>query len=388
LEDKMNFKNLKEKQGITLIALIITIIVLLILAGISIAMLAGDNGILTRAKSAKKTSEIEGIKEEIKTEIIAEQAGNEGNISKSDLKTILEKYGTINKDEDGETIKSITTKKDGYEIAMKDIWTGTATKTATKIASKTESYVGYYADIDGDEKVDGVIYADLAVGGSGAWKGNNGSSYEYSKVTEDLKSYYVSSDSYTGFGDKWTKPVLTVIDGSGTEDRFYVMALEDFNTGTTYRWYSNAMGKLDNTIESSVNDFGQGKTNTTTMIEEWNKGKSGKYGAQNKKDMWGGIQGKTVNDSGEVIKDENETDYYNQGWFVPSKSEWLAFGDMTYTKMGVTTDKYANYGLKGMYWSSTQHDSSYAYYVSCSYGGISLDRVDYNYCFVRLSATF
>ncbi len=107
----MNFKNLKEKQGITLIALIITIIVLLILAGISIAMLAGDNGILTRAKSAKKTSEIEGIKEEIKTEIIAEQAGNEGNISKSDLKTILEKYGTINKDEDGETIKSITTKK-------------------------------------------------------------------------------------------------------------------------------------------------------------------------------------------------------------------------------------------------------------------------------------
>ena len=58
------------------------------------------------------------------------------------------------------------------------------------------------------------------------------------------------------------------------------MALEDFNTGKTYRWYSNAMGKLDNTIESSVNDFGQGKTNTTTMIEEWNKGKSGKYGAQ------------------------------------------------------------------------------------------------------------
>ena len=56
LEDKMNFKNLKEKQGITLIALIITIIVLLILAGISIAMLAGDNGILTRTKSSKQIS--------------------------------------------------------------------------------------------------------------------------------------------------------------------------------------------------------------------------------------------------------------------------------------------------------------------------------------------
>ena len=118
----MNFKNLKEKQGITLIALIITIIVLLILAGVSIAMLTGDNGILTRTKSSKKVSEIAGIKEEIKTEIIAEQAGNEGNISESALKTILEKYGTINYDEDGKKIKSITTTKEGYEIAMKDIW--------------------------------------------------------------------------------------------------------------------------------------------------------------------------------------------------------------------------------------------------------------------------
>ncbi len=120
----MNIKKLKEKQGITLIALIITIIVLLILAGVSIAMLAGDNGILTRTKSSKQISEIAGIKEEIKTEIIAEQAENEGNISESALKTILEKYGTINYDEDGKKIKSITTTKESYEIAMKDIWTG------------------------------------------------------------------------------------------------------------------------------------------------------------------------------------------------------------------------------------------------------------------------
>ena len=40
--------NLKERKGITLIALVITIIVLLILAGVSIAMLTGQNGILTQ----------------------------------------------------------------------------------------------------------------------------------------------------------------------------------------------------------------------------------------------------------------------------------------------------------------------------------------------------
>lgn len=43
---------LKEKRGITLIALVITIIVLLILAGVSIAMLTGENGILTKASEA------------------------------------------------------------------------------------------------------------------------------------------------------------------------------------------------------------------------------------------------------------------------------------------------------------------------------------------------
>ena len=43
-------KKYKSTKGITLIALVITIIVLLILAGVSIAMLTGDNGILSQAK--------------------------------------------------------------------------------------------------------------------------------------------------------------------------------------------------------------------------------------------------------------------------------------------------------------------------------------------------
>ena len=46
----------KKERGITLIALVITIIVLLILAGISIAMLSGDNGILNRAVQAKEAT--------------------------------------------------------------------------------------------------------------------------------------------------------------------------------------------------------------------------------------------------------------------------------------------------------------------------------------------
>ena len=56
----------KKEKGITLIALVITIIVLLILAGVSIAMLTGDNGILTQATAAKKENIRGKEKEQIK----------------------------------------------------------------------------------------------------------------------------------------------------------------------------------------------------------------------------------------------------------------------------------------------------------------------------------
>ena len=56
-----NIKNIQKKnfhnKGITLIALVITIVVLLILASVSIAMLTGDNGILTKANEAKQQTE-------------------------------------------------------------------------------------------------------------------------------------------------------------------------------------------------------------------------------------------------------------------------------------------------------------------------------------------
>ncbi len=54
MENERNIKQLiKTSNGITLIALVITIIVLLILAGITIATLTGDNGILKQADKAK-----------------------------------------------------------------------------------------------------------------------------------------------------------------------------------------------------------------------------------------------------------------------------------------------------------------------------------------------
>ena len=57
---------MKNQKGITLIALVITIIVLLILAGVSIAMLTGQNGILTQASNASTATLRGEIEEAVK----------------------------------------------------------------------------------------------------------------------------------------------------------------------------------------------------------------------------------------------------------------------------------------------------------------------------------
>ena len=56
---------MKNQKGITLIALVITIIVLLILAGVAIAMLSGDNGILNKASDSKVKTAIGAGKEAV-----------------------------------------------------------------------------------------------------------------------------------------------------------------------------------------------------------------------------------------------------------------------------------------------------------------------------------
>lgn len=60
---------MRNQRGITLIALVITIIVLLILAGVSIAMLTGDNGILTRSRQAADETVIANGKELAETDL-------------------------------------------------------------------------------------------------------------------------------------------------------------------------------------------------------------------------------------------------------------------------------------------------------------------------------
>ena len=112
----------------------------------------------------------------------------------------------------------------------------------------TTNYTGYYADVNDDGIVDGVIFIDLAYGASGQWGGDNGK-YSYSAVTSGLSSYKISTKKSSYSGKFETKPVIAP-NGTNGRPRFYVMALSDFNTDT--RNWSVACSKTKTIEKSSV----------------------------------------------------------------------------------------------------------------------------------------
>ena len=85
-------KIFKKNFGITLIALVVTIIVLLILAGISVSMLTGQNGILNKAAEAKEKTEEAQKEEQIKLAVMS-SIGTDGLINLNQLKTEIERQG-------------------------------------------------------------------------------------------------------------------------------------------------------------------------------------------------------------------------------------------------------------------------------------------------------
>ena len=72
-------QKINKQKGITLIALVVTIIVLLILAGISIATLTGENGLITKTNTAKEKTKQAEAEERVKIEVLGSY-GTDGKI--------------------------------------------------------------------------------------------------------------------------------------------------------------------------------------------------------------------------------------------------------------------------------------------------------------------
>ena len=115
-------KSLNNEKGITLVSLIITIIILLILAGITLINLIGENGLLNRADTAKKAYEISAIKEAMQIELadMEMEAITKGNgiVTGTILREVIRKHGG-ELEADNETIRL-----QDYELKLSEIWKG------------------------------------------------------------------------------------------------------------------------------------------------------------------------------------------------------------------------------------------------------------------------
>ena len=194
-----------------------------------------------------------------------------------------------------------------------------------KTISPTESQVGKYVDINGDGIPEGVIFADLAVGGEGQW-GNEEykEKYKIPTINDGLKDYIVI-DEYNDQINGKQEVLAPILDG---KDRFYIMALQDVGP-KNQTWYDWANEKINFANEAKRN-FGAGYLNTYTMMEEWNVSK---YGEKNiNDDLWNFIQ--------EDVK---------SGWFLPSAGEWAAFTG----QLGITKYDLSSKGLADAYWTSS-----------------------------------
>ena len=108
-------KKTKENQlGITMIALIVTVIVLLILAGISIATLNGDSGIIKKSKEAKEQTEISEEKEVVDRATVQAMGNNKkGDLIESELQEQLDKIASSGKTE-------VTDTGEEFEVLFKE----------------------------------------------------------------------------------------------------------------------------------------------------------------------------------------------------------------------------------------------------------------------------
>ena len=157
---KLNLKSTKQK-GITLIALVITILVLLILAGVSINTVFSDNGIMKRARDSKKVTNISSLKETIGVVLQGRNINKQVGLEQNSLKTDLEKGISGDKQVEQITDDTCSVTRDDVTLTVYDkgdrlegkidLWDGTTKNKPTVDKNKnwhiyTPEEMKYFAD--------------------------------------------------------------------------------------------------------------------------------------------------------------------------------------------------------------------------------------------------
>ena len=270
IKKEKDFNKIKEKEnekGITLIALVITIIVLLILAAVSIAMLTGENGILSKASTAKEKHLIAQYEEELNLCIMEMQTDELGTLTMEKLIEKLPQY--IQASQPGEQCE----------------WNTDQTS-----EEPTGTYKGYGFKVDKNKKAQITgkatgIMISCSVEPSG---------YTNQNVTATIK--ITCNEGIQSI--KQTKPTEEeTITASGTE---YTMVKEDIESNTTFEYEVTDLNgntetktaqvtNIDKTdpseckIEAKVNDDGAIEVTATAVDAESGIGRYECYVNEEKK---------------------------------------------------------------------------------------------------------
>ena len=341
----------RSDRAITLIALIVTIIVLLILAGVTINLAVNNQGIFNKAKTA--TSAYKNASEE-------EQKGIDE--ADKEIAKYMPKEGSV-----------------------------TTTGKGTTLSSSSFPIISVsglkYADLDGDGTADGIIVADILKAstdkdtykGGNPW-GNSDGSFSYTKKeTSELRGYSENANyKYTNADGSTVNGTLIKCTNNTGKPRYYIMSLADYD-GNDHYWYQNADYKMSDYSTFTSEAFGKGKENTEKMIDRMkNHSDTSKYSVD-----YGEATTGTNADVWNIIEDK-----FNEGWFVPSKAEWAAFASYLNTlATNNGMNYYENYGLNTCYWSSSQNGDHGAWCGLFS-GGFIYDLGLFSRVCLRLCATF
>ena len=152
-------KNIKVKsgKGITLIALVITIIVLLILAGVTIAALSGPNGILSNADKAKEQTAESGAREKINIAV----SGSYDTTGRFDSEKFKEEIQNMGGSIVAEDDSTITVEMDGYEaVVNKETGEIISIEKSGGVRPQLE---GKIYQTDGSEVEEGQTYDELQI---------------------------------------------------------------------------------------------------------------------------------------------------------------------------------------------------------------------------------
>ena len=242
---------LRKKQGITLIALVITIIVLLILAGVTMATLIGDNGLLIKTNDVKKETNEETIKERISLAVQASIIESQETVEKEKLENEL-------KNEFGEENFTLLAVGEGYLVIVDNVqYKIDKNGTVGEGKKIVESIIEFPGDLSKGGQYDGTTeetaYQINCIEDLVEWS-KNYKKYQSSYIILERTLDFETIDSYNDY-----TAITTDINGNAQTEPL----IQELTTGTGFKpiatYFKSFDGKnheINNIYENITGDAG------------------------------------------------------------------------------------------------------------------------------------